>query len=45
MRQAGLSWRKPEAATGVPVHLLGTRLGGGHSSRNGNGDKPTTPWA
>lgn len=26
LRQAGLSWRKLEAATGVPVHLLRTRL-------------------
>jgi len=27
LRQAGLSWRKLEAETGVPVHLLRTRLG------------------
>jgi hypothetical protein len=26
LRQAGLCWRKLEAATGVPMHLLRTRL-------------------
>jgi DNA invertase Pin-like site-specific DNA recombinase len=29
LRQAGLSWRKLEAATGVPMHLLRTRLATG----------------
>jgi DNA invertase Pin-like site-specific DNA recombinase len=28
LRQTGLSWRKLEAATGVPVHLLRARLAG-----------------
>ena len=40
MRQAGLSWRKLAAVTGVPVHLLRARLSGGYSSGNGNADKP-----
>jgi DNA invertase Pin-like site-specific DNA recombinase len=34
LRQGGLSWRKLEAATGVPVHLLRARLG---VCPNGNG--------
>jgi DNA invertase Pin-like site-specific DNA recombinase len=37
LRQAGLSWRKLEAATGVPVHLLRARLAG--VSGNGNGNR------
>jgi DNA invertase Pin-like site-specific DNA recombinase len=29
-RQSGLSWRKLEAATGVPMHLLWARLNSTH---------------
>ncbi len=37
LRQGGLSWRKLEAATGVPVHLLRARLADRNSNGNGGG--------
>ena len=41
LRQGGLSWRKLEAATGVPVYLLRARLangnGGGHNCKELSG--------
>jgi len=39
LRQSGLSWRKLAAETGVPVHLLRTRLAGIGSNGNGEGDE------
>jgi DNA invertase Pin-like site-specific DNA recombinase len=37
LRKGGMSWRKLEAATGVPVHLLRARLSGMHNG-DGNGN-------
>jgi len=39
LRRAGLSWRKLASATGVPVHLLRTRLAGVYSSGNVDGEE------